>query len=214
MKYLVFLPLLIGAAHAATTSTIVQSKNMTFTASYSGTGNNSVSMSDTFTMMVNPFDPTLGTLESFTIAWAPGSMSFSAYSNPGGSASAGGELRGTAISLNGIDYSGLTGSAFGNPNPGGGISATASLGNFSHSYVAASAGSSYDRRLLQAVTGADPVALSVGGNFNYSYRNIINGSVTMTVPVTVTYTYTPIPEPSAALLGGLGALALLRRRGR
>jgi uncharacterized protein (TIGR03382 family) len=30
--------------------------------------------------------------------------------------------------------------------------------------------------------------------------------------VVVTYTYTAIPEPSAALLGGLGFLALLRRR--
>lgn len=30
--------------------------------------------------------------------------------------------------------------------------------------------------------------------------------------VTVTYNYTAIPEPSAALLGGLGALLLLRRR--
>lgn len=35
-----------------------------------------------------------------------------------------------------------------------------------------------------------------------------------TSQMAITYTYQPIPEPSAALLGGLGALALLRRRRR
>jgi hypothetical protein len=35
---------------------------------------------------------------------------------------------------------------------------------------------------------------------------------TVSGDVTITYTYTPVPEPSAALLGGIGFLALLRRR--
>jgi len=39
-----------------------------------------------------------------------------------------------------------------------------------------------------------------------------NSSLTGSGTITVTYFYEPIPEPSAALLGGLGLLALLRRR--
>jgi len=50
---------------------------------------------------------------------------------------------------------------------------------------------------------------SGGGTGEVLYQGVIPAA---TFAASVTYTYTPIPEPSAALIGGLGFLCLLRRR--
>lgn len=55
-------------------------------------------------------------------------------------------------------------------------------------------------------TGSSVIAFTGGS------PQFVNSSLTGSGLVTVTYTYTPIPEPSAALLGALGVLGLLRRR--
>ena len=52
-----------------------------------------------------------------------------------------------------------------------------------------------------------PTVLIQGGSATFDMSGISNTSV-----LTLTYVYDAIPEPSVAMLGGLGALALLRRR--
>ena len=76
----------------------------------------------------------------------------------------------------------------------------------------------------ETITSGYFAAYSGSGNVTFEIKN--NFTITTTgaaytvdtsgaganSQVAVTYTYTPIPEPSAALLGGLGMLGLIRRR--
>jgi MYXO-CTERM domain-containing protein len=68
----------------------------------------------------------------------------------------------------------------------------------------------------QDATGADTVSFTAsnaanatvtGGNFSLNADTVANSTT-----LRMTYTYTAVPEPSVAMLGGLGGLALLRRR--
>jgi len=68
----------------------------------------------------------------------------------------------------------------------------------------------------QSATGAGSVSFTAsnaanatvtGGNFSLNADTVANSTT-----LRMTYTYTAVPEPSVAVLGGLGALALLRRR--
>ena len=66
-------------------------------------------------------------------------------------------------------------------------------------------------------TGAGTYDIDVDGLQGFNTSAIGGAAVaidpaTASGDVTITYIYTPVPEPSAALLGGLGMLALLRRR--
>jgi len=56
------------------------------------------------------------------------------------------------------------------------------------------------QRVLATNTGADPTGVVGGGTYETTFAIGSDGSISA------------IPEPSAALLGGLGVLALLRRR--
>ena len=70
----------------------------------------------------------------------------------------------------------------------------------------------------QSATGAGSVSFTAsnaanatvtGGDFSFSATGVANSTA-----LRMTYDYTAVPEPSVAVLGGLGALALLRRRRR
>lgn len=56
------------------------------------------------------------------------------------------------------------------------------------------------QRILSTNTGASPIGIVGGGTYETTFAIGSNGSISA------------IPEPSAALLGGLGVIALLRRR--
>jgi surface-anchored protein len=50
------------------------------------------------------------------------------------------------------------------------------------------------------------------GTYNLTFEIAGTHSLDNVEPATATYTFNVVPEPSSALLGGIGALALLRRR--
>ncbi len=70
-----------------------------------------------------------------------------------------------------------------------------------------------------AYTGTGTFEIDVNGNQGFN-TSAIGGAAVAIDPATafgsvvITYTYTAIPEPSSILLGGVGMLALLRRRRR
>ena len=96
-----------------------------------------------------------------------------------------------------------------NGTGGNGVSATINVAQ-AGSFVAAvnSYGSFNPSAGMTELGGADPLTRA-------SQLNVAAGSFTATFTggnVTSVASFAPIPEPSAALLGGLGMLALLRRR--
>ncbi len=70
-----------------------------------------------------------------------------------------------------------------------------------------------------AYSGTGTYVIDVNGSQGFN-TSAIGGAAVAIDPATafgsvvITYTYTAIPEPSSMLLGGIGALALLRRRRR
>ncbi len=161
-----------------------------------------------FTFTFEPFDLSLGTLESFTIAWDLTVTGTVSTSN-GVSVSSG---NGSDFILGGVQYGG-TGSG-----ASGVTTATFSLQR-GHTFLASDAGIIYDPALYDRVTGASNYNLVWEGRPRFTIDNGIDGeiySASAIGSVSVTYTYSAIPEPStyALILGcaTLGFVAWRRRR--
>lgn len=97
MKSIFILCLVAGAAQAAT---LVQSQTFTTSRTYSANGGTqSFPTAAVFSATINPFNPSLGTLQSFTLSWAlTGTVSGTGGASGTGSASL---TVGGSVSLNG-----------------------------------------------------------------------------------------------------------------
>ncbi len=210
LKTILISALVCGAAQAAT---VVQTKTYTFSASLNGSGSVPPNASG-IALTVDPFDASLGTLESFTISWAPATVTFTGVVNPtGGNGSLSGGLGGT-LSIDGAGYGGRSNGSGASGGANASLDASFTLSATSDTFLVSGAGTTYNPAYLASVRDSTPFDISLSNTASYSYTNLASGLISVSMPLTVTYTYTPVPEPSAAVLGGLGALALLRRRKR
>lgn len=213
---LTFFSLPVGAATVVQTFTY-DSTDVLIDSAVVGTDETFYQVSDGSTdpiLLAQPFDSSLGTLESFTISLA---LDYDGFQTNGAIGSGFSISSGGSITLDGIDVSG-TGNGSGNGGaPFSNISATVPI-NFSHPLLVADAGDTYDPAILTAVQGGSPFEVRFEHNpsispaddatsFRYEVRE---GS-----QISLTYNYEPIPEPGSATLGllaGLFALAQRRRR--
>lgn len=180
-----------------------------------GVGGTSYSVTDGSTdpiLLAQPFDASLGTLQSFNVSLALNYQGFQTNGaiGTGFSISSGGDIR-----LNGIS---LTGDGSGSGNGGPPFSDLSAFFpiNFSQTFLVAEAGDVYDPAILAAMLGGSPFEMRFAHSPSISpaadaasFRlELAEGS-----QLTLTYTYIPIPEPgSAALVLVAGLFALVRQR--
>jgi hypothetical protein len=167
-----------------------------------------------FTGSFDPFDSSLGTLDSFVIAWNVSNTVTGTLNGSGGapSASVGGPLtlNGTQYDVfaNGIGTGGPPGVPYSFSMP---IAAT-------NTFLVSGAGTDYASAFLDAVTGASPFTVAYSSAITVSTTSAMTFDVATLGDLVVTYNYTAaaIPEPAAcAAILGLAVLAgtiLVRRR--
>ena len=208
--------LVAGGANAAT---ITQSKtfDLSYTAAISPGVNGPLAPSGSFDNIVNPFDASLGTLNSFSSSWtetASGTANGSVEFPAGIAYNAGGNLKIAGGQFNFIGG----GEGAGGASP---VSFSFDSGvqnnNFSVPYDA-----TYDPAIYAAVTGLTPFASSLvlTNDAIYVQAGTRDVAITARFVNTVTYDYTPapaVPEPATwtMMLAGFGSLgAALRARRR
>ncbi len=205
---------MLGTGVRAQTSTMEQTTPFSFSISgaESGSGpvsNHVIAPVGSFTATFAPFDASLGTLISFTVAWdltVTGSVGLANGMQIGTTGSG-------ALELAGIGYSGTGG---GN---GGPTSASFTMSP-SRTFVVAEAGSSYNPSIYEAVSGLESYSAYFDTGTTVGAHDYTDGETyagTTIGSVTMTYTYSAVPEPSTyALLAAsamlLGALVIRRRR--
>lgn len=195
-----------------------------------GSGTGGLVLADGTTGLVgtqfNPFNGSLGTLDSFQVVWsvstsASGTVS-STVSDPSG--------RGFLfVKSGGIQYIGSdryggsanTNTVTGLPNETLPLTTATFTGDTT--WLPANAGATYNPALLATVTGASDfnlVLISDNDDTAYATYGDLSGiSADLAGSVTMTYTYTAaVPEPSTWMLGlgavAVGGFARLRRRTR
>jgi hypothetical protein len=204
--------LLVGVA-GAKAQTVVQTVNFDETTNYPGVSGSFEHVgSSFFTGVFDPFDGSLGTLESFVIEWTLINTATGNLGVSGGSVSM--SVSGSLL-LDGIFYRGGVVNADGTGGPpNAGISLSASIAE-TDTFLVSGAGVDYGFGLLSVVTGADSFTLAFNAPVNFSVSGSATFDASTLGDVTLTYSYTPVPEPSssAALLGAFAVgLAVWRRR--
>ena len=210
LPLLLFIVCVVPAARAQF-STLVQEAPFSFeiegTIEGDGSHEYNITAPNAFTFTIEPFDPSLGTLESFTIAWDLTVTGTVSTSN-GVRLSSG---NGSNFILGGVQYSGMGSGASGEKT------ATFSLQR-SHTFLASEAGIIYDPGLYNQVTGASNCNVVWEGGPRFTIDNGIDGesySASAIGSVSVTYTYSAIPEASTyAIIFGSAALGLAAWRRR
>lgn len=212
---LVFLSASGGLVQSATLS---QTFNFSDTVTVSGTGkivhaNASGIISSNF----NPFNSSLGTLQSFKIDWTATVTASGTTSATGGSfnPSLGGTLY---IGANSYDGDGGSNGTGGGPNTFVGP-ITAAI-NKSNSFLVSNANVTYNPNILSTVTGGSPfnIRYSNGGTdtiyTNYSTMASITSVLTGSVTLTYTYEAAAVPEPTSFAIGSLLCTSLIAMRRR
>lgn len=167
-----------------------------------------------FTGSFDPFDSSLGTLDSFVIAWDVSNTVTGTLNGSGGAPSA---SVGGLLTLNGTQYDTFAiGNGTGGP-PGTPYSFSIAIAA-TNTFLVSGAGTDYASEFLDAVTGASPFTVAYSSAVSVSPTGAMTFDVATLGDLTVTYNYTPaaVPEPAtfAAILG-LAVLAgtiLARRR--
>ena len=156
---------------------------------------------------VNPFNTTLGVLESVTLHWTY-TASFAGYASSDPSASTVGLTLNGQFSIGGAQYAGNgTGGGAGAP-PNGALAMTASPFSTDTEFTAAQAGVSYNPAIWTALAGSTPwsAAFTIG-NGSFNYNDVASGTFSSNLGLEVNYHYTPSPVPEPASV--LGSIALL-----
>lgn len=210
---------LVGVCSAAT---IVQTQNFSFVPA------------GTAPLTFNQFDTSLGTLTSITITTNVVKTGGSLFVDNESATAASGNIN-QSVTINLTSSVGLVDSTF---SPiGTGVTATSTYaasvgGDDGDGPSVQTTGPDYDGTSFGPVStsqtkdvntaafggyqGVGTYVINAGGVQGFDTSAIGGAAVaidpaTVSGDVTITYTYT-VPEPSSALLGGIGCLALLRRR--
>jgi hypothetical protein len=156
---------------------------------------------------VNPFNTTLGVLESVTLRWtfAASFEGFASSDPSGGSVSL--SVNGNFL-IDGNSYGGNGASGGHGNNADGPISMTSSPTWTEKEFTAAQAGVSYNPANWASLSGSQPWSAEfVFSSGQLSYNDVASGTFTSDLGLEVTYSYTPSPVPEPA--GALGTLGLL-----
>jgi len=163
---------------------------------------------------VQPFDASLGTLNTATIewnTWAIGTVFVWPFTNGG---SLGFEFGG-GVNLNAFAYGGYGGGGGDGAGQGQTFSVNLAPPVTTNTFSAANAGVTFDAGIWDAILGTTPYTLSYTGSYpgGTPYRitsiNIGFGNASMTTTATVRYDYSPsnpiVPVPAPLPLVGIGA---------
>lgn len=159
---------------------------------------------------VQPFDASLGTLNTATIDWATGANGTVVVRTGTGGGALGFEFGG-GVNLNTFPYGGYGGGGGDGAGPGQTIAVNLAPQGTTDSFSAANAGVTFDAGLWDAILGTTPYTLSYTGTYpgGTPYRitstNIASGSAAMTTIARVLYDYTPL-NPIASVPGPLPLL--------
>ncbi|HTH46696.1 MAG TPA: PEP-CTERM sorting domain-containing protein [Candidatus Limnocylindria bacterium] len=212
LPVVVAIPAVLLTSLSARAAVFVQSIPFNLSTSGTTTTGPLVSSGD-LTGTVDPFNPSLGTLTSFSVVWH---MSYtlnwtndSSGENTESSFSGGGNY-----SLNGTVYNG-DGGGNGNDGPANASLTTSYTIDDNDSFTVANAGVNYSPALLAAVTGGSPFPVVFDMSVTPSLGNVSSWSASAVGSVTVSYTYTAVPEPLSTGMMTASLLAMaagLRRR--
>jgi alpha-tubulin suppressor-like RCC1 family protein len=203
-------PLAVFAALPVTAADSVQSRNFSTTKTASGTG--TLVVSDTNPSGSNgllgtafmPFDPSLGTLTSFTINWST-SLTASGTVSPSSSGDGGFNMQIAGnFYLNSDNYSGAGGGGGKGAAPGAVITPVVATAGETTVFQVTGAGTAYNPAILTGITGTSNFSLSFLGGYpgspgnlaNITYNGLSNLTSLLEGSVTLTYTYTPTSSPA------------------
>lgn len=224
MKALHILTLAASLSGFCSAATIIQTQNFSFVPA------------GTVPLTFNQFDTSLGTLTSITITTNVTKIGGSLFVDNESATPASGNIS-QSVTINLTSVVGLVDASF--APIGTGVTATSTyaasvLADDGDGPGVQTTGPDYDGTAFGPTStsqtknvntlafsgyeGVGTYLINAGGLQGFNTSAIGGAAVaidpaTVSGDVTITYTYT-VPEPSAALLGGLGSLALLRRRRR
>ncbi|MCE9609912.1 MAG: hypothetical protein K8R23_06855 [Chthoniobacter sp.] len=143
-----------------------------------------------FSTKMQPFNASLGTLQSFTVKWEniSGTLSGTCGAGTGGNAS--GSFGGTFM-IEGSAYGGTGGGQGGGNGPRLPVEVTFPAAPIvsNQTFNVGNAGVDYDPAILAAVTGTKPFLVAFDSPVTVSYGNVINLAARVTAKVTLTYAY-------------------------
>lgn len=164
----------------------------------------------------NPFNSTLGTLQSVDVSWlVDASVDLNVGATYGGSVLFG---PGGTFSIGLIGYDG-TGFGISNGGGPGSVISQSGHGSSNHNFIIPNK-SYYDPSISNAFTGSNSFNLNWGtGARTLSVNNIAKGTFNFSHTASVTYNYlaasvpaVPEPETYAMMLAGLGVMGFMARR--
>ena len=206
---------LVFCANNSDAGVVTQTFNYTDTKVATGSGTMILSNLNGVSFSVNPFNSSLGTLDSFTTVW---NLNITG-SGVGADSSASLTVQyGGTVYVNSSSYNGTgNGDSTGGAGPFTTLSKSSTMTN---TYTVANAGITYDPAILTALTGGSQFSASYSnGTSNTAYATYVNATsatATFTAGLTVTYNYTAaVPEPSFAVVGlalAAGTVVVRRRR--
>lgn len=160
---------------------------------YQGYGVQQLAAADYFTADFEPFDASLGTLQSFTIRCRlNGALAgVAGDAEATGSASSG---FGGAFSIGGAAFDG-TGGPGGNgvADAGSPLEVAIGIPDYERNLTVANAGVSYDPTILAAVTGNAPypISFNTGGGVMVNFANVADLQASLGGVISITYIYQP-----------------------
>jgi hypothetical protein len=161
---------------------------------YQGYGVQQLAAADYFTANFEPFDSSLGTLQSFTVRCRlNGALVGMAGDAEGtGSASSG---FGGAFSIGGAAFDG-TGGPGGNgvADAGSPLEVAIGIPDYERNLTVANAGVSYDPAILAAITGNAPypISFNTGGGVMVNFANVADLQASLGGMISITYIYQPV----------------------
>ncbi len=210
--------LLSASCGLSQAATISQTFNFSDTQTASGTGR--IVHATTAGIIATDFDPfniSLGTLQSFAIDWTATVTASGVTSSSGGSLNT--QLGGTLYIATDV-YDG-TGNSNGNgsgPNTAvGPVSATINKSNL---FLVSNSSVTYNPALLATVIGGSPFSITYSSPSNdtiytgYSTMASITSSLTGSVTLTYNYDAATVPEPTSFAIGSILCMGLLAMRRR
>lgn len=203
----VAIPALILTSLSGHAAVFVQTTPFNFSASGSNVASELVP-EGALSATVNPFNPGIGTLTSFSVVW---SMNYGLEwtNDSSGMETASLMEAGGSLILGGITYGGA----------GGGSSNGEESGAFEHLSLSFSIAAtdthssptvdfSYDPSIWGIVTGGSPFTVAHDITMSPQLGHVSSWSATGVGSVQVSYTYTPAPEPLSTGLATAGLLAV------
>lgn len=158
---------------------------------YQGTGQQDLVTPGFFSATLQPFDPSLGTLQSFTIKCElDGQLS--------GSVGGGGDSGAVQASMGGaflIDGNGFYGTGGGGGSledpffTGQPIEVPFFIPPMDFTLLVSEAGSAWNPAILSSITGASPYTLFFTSGVHVQYQNVANLSASFTATITLVYNY-------------------------